>query len=106
MKAYVTKLHGKTLRFENPDNLLLTPVEYEVLAGYVMKTEEKMEVASMLAGLITSNRLLVIIEGVERDDYDDIEVGKLVLDIQYLPDADDATFQDNLEAINGNNQDQ
>jgi hypothetical protein len=99
MNAYVTKLHGKTLRFENPDDLLLTPVEYELLAGYVMKTEEKMEVASTMAGLIVSNRLLVIVEGVERDDSDEIEVNKLVLDIQYLPDAD-ATFQDNLEAMN------
>ncbi len=103
MRSYVTKLHGKTLHIQNPDNLLLTIEEYETLAGYVMKTEEKMDVASQIAGLRTSDRLLVVIEAKERDTSGDIDLERLVLDIQYIPPVDEDTFLDNLEAKNGNN---
>jgi len=99
----VTKLKGKTYHIQNPDNLLLTPAEFELLAAWVQKTEEKMEVASTMAGLRTSDRLLVVIEAedVVRDPVTgEIVEDSLTLDIQYIPPIEDS-FQDNLRTLDG-----
>lgn len=105
MRSYLTKLNGKTYHIQNPDNLLLTPVEYELIAAWVQKTEEKMEVASQMAGLKTSDRLLVVIEAeaVARDKHGDIIEDSLTIDIQYVPPVDEDTFADNIGVINGGN---
>ncbi len=105
MRSYVTKLKGKTYHIQNPNNLLLTPVEYELIAAWIQKTEDKMEVASQLAGLKTSDRLLVVIEAeaVARDKHGDIIEDSLTIDIQYVPPIDTDTFQDNIGVIYGDN---